>query len=111
MLRACSAGTVPFRSPIQMVLFLPFRNGKNPLFTVETVAERNGTVPAEQTLSYIQTYGTSACSNALLTAKLPYAQTLPHKGPPSSSAFASECKQTYISTNKQSHRVNISLAS
>jgi len=48
--RACSVGTVPFRSPIQMVRFLPFQNGKNPLFTMETVAERNGTVPTEQAL-------------------------------------------------------------
>ena len=51
-LRACSVGTVPFRSPIQMDRFLPFQNGKNPLFTVETVAERNGTVPTEQALSH-----------------------------------------------------------
>ena len=50
MLRACSVGTVPFRSPIQMVSFLQFQNGKNPLFTMETVAERNGTVPTEQAL-------------------------------------------------------------
>ena len=37
-----------------MARFLPFRNGKNPLFTVETVPERNGTVPAEQALSFSQ---------------------------------------------------------
>ena len=54
-LRACSVGTVPFRSPIQMVRFLPFQNGKNPLFTMETVAERNGTVPNEQALKAIYT--------------------------------------------------------
>ena len=35
--------TVPFRSPIQKVLFLPFQNGKSTLFTVETVGGRNGT--------------------------------------------------------------------
>ena len=45
--RACSVGTVPFRSPIQMARFLPFQNGKNTLFTMETVAERNETVPTE----------------------------------------------------------------
>jgi len=52
MFRACSVGTVPFRSLIQMARFLPFQNGKNPLFTVETVAERNGTVPTEQALNW-----------------------------------------------------------
>ena len=33
-----------------MARFLLFQNGKNTLFTVETVAERNGTVPTEQAL-------------------------------------------------------------
>jgi len=54
-LGACSVGTVPFRSPMQVVRFLPFQNGKNPLFTMETVAERNGTVPTEQALIYLST--------------------------------------------------------
>ena len=35
---------------IQMTLFLPFQNGKNALFTVETVAERNGPIFAKQAL-------------------------------------------------------------
>ena len=34
--------TVPFRSPIQMALSLPFQNGENATSTVETVAQRNG---------------------------------------------------------------------
>ena len=33
-----------------MALFLPFQNGKNSLFTVETVAERNGPIFAKQAL-------------------------------------------------------------
>ena len=50
LLRACLDATVPFRSPIQISLFLPFQNGKNALFTVETVAERNGPIFAKQAL-------------------------------------------------------------
>ena len=34
-----------------MACFLPFQNGKNPLLTVETVAEWNRTVPTEQALT------------------------------------------------------------
>ena len=37
-----------------MARFLPFQNGKNTLFTVETVAQRNGTVPTEQALSGLE---------------------------------------------------------
>ena len=36
-----------------MTLFLPFQNGKNALFTVETVAERKGPIFAKQTLTGI----------------------------------------------------------
>ena len=52
-LSACLDTTIPFRSPIQMALFLPFQNGKNSLFTVETVAERNGLIIAKQALSVL----------------------------------------------------------
>jgi len=48
--RACLAATVPFRSPIQMTLSLPFQNGEKVIFTAETVAQRNGTVAAKQVL-------------------------------------------------------------
>ena len=48
--RACLATTVPFRSPIQMSLFLPFQNGEKVIFTAETVAQWNGTVAAKQAL-------------------------------------------------------------
>jgi len=50
-LRACLVTTVPFRSPIQMALFLPFQNGEKVVFTAETVVQRNGTVVAKQALS------------------------------------------------------------
>ena len=50
-LRACLDATVPFRSPIQIALFLPFRNGEKPIFTAETVAERNGPIFGKQALS------------------------------------------------------------
>ena len=40
--------TVPFRSPIQIALFLPFRNGEKAIFTAETVAQRNGPIVAKQ---------------------------------------------------------------
>ena len=39
-----------FRFPIQMALFLPFQNGEKVIFTVETVAERNGPISAKQAL-------------------------------------------------------------
>jgi len=32
--------TVPFRSPIQIALSLPFQNGEKAIFTVETVAKQ-----------------------------------------------------------------------
>ena len=44
------ATTVPFRSPIQIALFLPFQN-RDVIFTTETVAQPNGTVIAKQTLN------------------------------------------------------------
>ena len=50
-LRACLDTTVPFCSPIQMTLFLPFQNRKNPLFIVEMVAERNSPAFAKQALN------------------------------------------------------------
>ena len=49
--RACLDATVPFRSPIQIDLFLPFQNGRKPIFTAETVAQRNGPIFAKQALS------------------------------------------------------------
>ena len=42
--------TVPFRSPIQMTLFLPFQNGENAIFTAETFAQQNGPIFAKQAL-------------------------------------------------------------
>ena len=49
-----------------MARFLPFQNGKNALFTVEMVAERNGTVASKQVLSN-QCFGEQPMiSNALL---------------------------------------------
>ena len=55
-LRVCSVGTVPFRFPMKRASFLPFENGKHPLFKVETVTERNGTVPTEQAFSVFPTH-------------------------------------------------------
>ena len=52
--RACLVETVPFRFLIQIVCFLPFQNRKNPLFTMEMVAEQNRTVPTEQALRDLQ---------------------------------------------------------
>ena len=37
-----------------MARFLPFQKGKNTLFTVEPIAEWNGTVPTEQALSCLK---------------------------------------------------------
>ena len=48
-IRACLDTTVAFRS-VQMAFFLPFQNGKNALFIVETVAERNCPIFTKQTL-------------------------------------------------------------
>ena len=50
-LRACLAATLPFRSPIQMILSLPFQNGEKVIFTAEMVAQRNGTVAVKQALN------------------------------------------------------------
>ena len=47
LLRACLDATVPFGSPIKIALFLPFRNGEKAIFTVETVAQRNGPIVAK----------------------------------------------------------------
>ena len=41
ILRACSAGTVPFRSPIQSDSFWPFRNGRTTILICDVVAKRN----------------------------------------------------------------------
>ena len=50
-----------------MARFLPFQNGKSPLITVQTVAERNGTVPTEQALS-VTTLSPNRISNILPVA-------------------------------------------
>ena len=52
-LSTCLDTKVPFRPPIQIARFLPFQKGKNALFTVETVVERNGTVASKQALKLI----------------------------------------------------------
>jgi len=54
VLRACLDATVPFRSPIQTARFLPCQDEKNALFTVETVAERDGTVASKQAIKPIR---------------------------------------------------------
>ena len=51
-LGACLDETVPFRSPIQVAIFLPFQNRENALFIVETVAERNCPIFAKQALKF-----------------------------------------------------------
>ena len=43
-------GTVPFRSSIQIVRFLPFQNGGKAIFTAETVTQQNGLIFAKQAL-------------------------------------------------------------
>jgi len=42
-----------YNGSIQKDLFHPLQNGKNTLFTVETVAERNGTIVTKQALSVV----------------------------------------------------------
>ena len=51
-LRACLDATVPFRSPIQIVRFLPFQNGGKAIFTAEMVAQHNGPILPNRPLSF-----------------------------------------------------------
>jgi len=50
IIRACLDAMVPLRSPIQIILFLPFQNERKPIFTAETVAQRNSPIFAKQAL-------------------------------------------------------------
>ena len=51
LFRVCLDAMVPFRSLIQIALFLPFQGGEKVIFTAETVAQRNGPIFAKQALS------------------------------------------------------------
>jgi len=50
-LRACLDATVLLRSPIQMILFILFRNGDKAIFTAKTVAQLNGAIFAKRAMS------------------------------------------------------------